>query len=402
MKITLGISSGIAAYKILDLAKILKSKGHDVNVIMTPNAAKMISVKEIEKITGNKVYVKLFEDNFDYKKILKDRKVDHIDIAKNTDLFVIAPATANTIAKLAQGIADDFLTTTILATTSPILICPSMNTNMWFHFATQKNIEELNRYGYYVMDPESGELACGTEGLGRLPKIENIAKEAEKILNLSKNLKGEKIVITAGGTIESIDSARVITNRSSGKMGVAIAEVAYRQGADVLLVRSKSSIKTYLPIKQKIFLTAKDLEKILEKEVVNFDVIIHTAAVSDFTTEKLEDKIDSTKTFTLKLKPTKKIINEIKKWNPYIKLIGFKAVHGIDQTKLKQAVQEKFKQTEADYLIVNDISRNDVGFDTDDNEVYIFSKKEMVKKIEKTAKKEIAKQIISVTSDKNI
>ena len=397
MNITICISSGIAAYKIIDLIKILKVKGHDITVIMTENATKMIAIKEVEKASGNKVFSKLFVSDFNYKKILESRKVDHIEVAKKTDLFIIAPATANTVAKLAQGITDDFLTTTISATTSPVLVCPSMNTNMWFHPATQKNIKTLMSYGYYVVDPESGDLACGTEGLGRLPKVENIAKEAEKILKTSKSLKGKKIIVTAGGTIEPIDSARVLTNRSTGKMGVAVAVECYRRGADVLLIRSESSITTHLPMKQITFQTAKDLEKIIKHEVLNYDTIIHSAAVSDFTTGKIEDKLDSVKPISLKLIPTKKIINEIKKWNPKIKLIGFKAVHGIDKDKIKTVVGKKFKDTDADYLIVNDISRNDVGFGTDDNEVYIFSKKGLVKKLRKTTKKEIAKEILNKT-----
>src|SRR3989344_6944311 len=397
MNITICISSGIAAYKILDLIKILKAKGHDTTVIMTESATKMISIKEVEKASGNKVYSKLFEKDFNYKKILEKRKVDHIEIAKNTDLFVVAPATANTVAKLAQGITDDFLTTTILATLSPVLVCPSMNTNMWFHEATQKNTRKLMKYGYSIIDPESGELACGTEGLGRLPKVENIAKEAEKILKTSKSLKGKKIIVTAGGTIEPIDSARVLTNRSTGKMGVAVAVECYRQGADVLLVRAETSVMTHLPIKHVTFQTAVDLEKILHHEVPNYDVIIHAAAVSDFTTEKIEDKLDSAKPTSLTLHPTRKIINEIKKWNPKVKLIGFKAVHRVHKKKIKIIADKKIKETNTDYLIVNDISRNDVGFGADDNEVYIISKNGKIEKIAKSTKKEISKQIIEIT-----
>lgn len=397
MKITVGISSGIAAYKILDLIKILKNKDHDITVVLTRSANKMIPVEDAEKLTNNKVYTELFDKEFDYKKILNDRKVDHIDIAKNTDLFIIAPATANTLAKLANGIADDFLTTTILATTSPILVCPSMNTNMWFHSATQKNIKTLMSYGYFVMDPESGDLACGTVGLGRLPKVENIAKETEQIINQSKHLKGIKVIVTAGGTIEPVDSARVLTNRSTGKMGIALAEECFRRGAEVLLVRSASSVSSYLPIQQITFQSAKNLENVLKKNVQSFNYIIHAAAVSDFTIEKMTGKLDSAKPVNLELTPTHKIINEIKKWHPEIKLVGFKAVHGIDEKKVRMIAEEKFKQTNADYLVVNDISRDDVGFGTDDNEVYIVSKKGDIKKIIKSSKKEIAKQIIENT-----
>ncbi len=397
MKITIGISSGIAAYKIIDLIEILKSKGHDITVVMTRSATKMLPADDVEKVTKNKVYTELFDNNFDYKDILKSRKVDHIDIAKNTDLFIIAPATANTVAKLAHGIADDFLTTTILATRSPVLICPSMNTNMWFHQATQTNIKTLVKYGYFIMDPESGDLACGTVGLGRLPKVEAIAKETEVILKHANRLKGKKVIVTAGGTVEPIDSARVLTNRSTGKMGIAIANECYRQGAEVLLVRSAQSAMLPEPFQQLGFQSAKNLESILKNNVKSFNYIIHAAAVSDFTTTKIDDKLDSANPVNLTLTPTHKIINEIKKWNPNIKLIGFKAVHGIaDAKKLKTTIDKKFKQTDADYLVVNDISRDDVGFAADDNEVYIVSKNGDIKKINKSSKKEIAKKIVEL------
>lgn len=397
MKITLGISSGIAAYKILDLIHILKEKGLEVQAILTESATKMISIADVEKVTDNKVYTTLFEKDFDYKKILEERKVDHIEVAKNTDLFIIAPATANTVAKLAQGITDDFLTTTILATTSPVLICPSMNTNMWFHEATQTNIHKLMKYGYYVMDPESGDLACGTEGMGRLPKIEEIANETETILETKQSMKGKKVIVTAGGTIEPIDSARVLTNRSSGKMGLELANECFRRGAEVLLVRSAQSAESRLPIQQITFQSAKNLENILKDNVKKFNYLIHAAAVSDFTIEKIEDKLDSAKPINLSLKPTLKIINEIKKWNPSITLIGFKAVHGIDEKKINQITEKKFKETQADYIVVNDISRDDVGFGTDDNEVYIVSKEGSVNKIDKDSKRKIAQKIIEFT-----
>lgn len=394
MKITIGISSGIAAYKVLDLIKILQSKGHDISVILTRSASKMISVNELKKLTGNKVYSKLFDENFDYKQILKDRKVEHIEVATNSDLFIIAPATANTIAKLAHGIADDFLSTTILATNSPILVCPSMNTNMWFHPATQNNIHILKSYGYYVMDPENGDLACGTVGAGRLPIVENIAKETEIILSRAKSMKGIKVIVTAGGTIEPLDSARVLTNRSTGKMGIALADECFRRGAEVLLVRSAQSITSYFPFQQITFQSAKNLEDILKKKVKSFNYLIHAAAVSDFTIDTIDNKLNSANPVNLTLKPTKKIINEIKKWNPNIKLVGFKAVHGIHEEKLMSTIQKKFEENDADYIVVNDISRGDVGFGTDDNEVYIFSKNGSTQKIQKASKKEIANRII--------
>lgn len=397
MKITIGISSGIAAFKILDLISLLKKQGHEIQVILTRSAQEMISIKEVEKLTGNKVFTTLFEKDFDYKEVLKKRKVEHIEIATDTDLFVIAPATANIIAKLANGIADDFLTTTILATDKPILVVPSMNTTMWNHPATQKNLKTLQLFGYSVMNPTSGWLACGVQGVGRLPEVPEIATEIELLTTYALRFKGKKVLVTAGGTSEAIDSARILTNKSTGKMGVALAESYYKQGADVLLVRAESSVKTNIQMEQLTFQSAQDLYDILERRSKEFDIIIHTAAVSDYTTDQIEGKIDSSKDITLKLKPTPKILNEIKKWNPHVQLIGFKAVHGIAED-LFGSLDEKFTDSQADFFVVNDISRTDIGFGTDENEVYVVAKDKRAKKIDKDSKKEIAKEIINLIS----
>lgn len=398
MRITIGISSGIAAFKILDLISLLQKKGHEVQIILTRSAKEMISVAEVEKLTNNKVWTTLFEKDFDYKEVLKERKVDHIEIAKETDLFVIAPATANIIAKLAQGIADDFLTTTVLATDKPIFVVPSMNTNMWNHPATQKNLKIIQQYGYSVMTPNSGWLACGVQGVGRLPEVVEIADEIEMLTTNATRLKGKRILITAGGTSEPIDAARILTNKSTGKMGVAIAEVCYKQGADVLLVRSESSVNTDLPIEQITFQSAKDLYEILERRSLEFDMIIHAAAISDYTVEETTGKIDSSEPISFDLIPTPKILNEIKKWNPHVQLVGFKAVYGIDEKQLVDSLQDRFEKSQADFIIVNDISRKDVGFGVDENEVYVVSKDKNVTKIEKDSKKRIANKIINITS----
>lgn len=395
MNITIGISSGIAAFKILDLIPLLQKKGHTVQVILTTSAQEMVSVEQLKKLTNSKVFTTLFEKDFNYKEVLKDRVVEHIEIAKNTDLFVLAPATANLVAKLANGIADDFLTTTILATVKPILVVPSMNTNMWNHPATQRNLKIIQQYGYHVMTPNSGWLACGVQGVGRLPEVLEIAEEIEIILQNATKLKGQKVIVTAGGTSEAIDSARVLSNRSSGKMGIALAEACFRMGAEVLLVRSVQSKSAPLPIQQITFQSAKNLEEILKSKVKEFNYLIHAAAVSDFFPESFDGKIDSSKEITLTLKPTEKIINKIKIWNPEIYLMGFKAVHKVNENSLVNDLREKFEESRADAFIVNDISRNDIGFGVDENEVYIVGKDGKIEKIEKDSKRKIAKIIIN-------
>ena len=362
---------------------------------MTKGAAEMISLRDFEKASGNKGYTNLFEKNFDYKEVLKKRKVEHIELADKTDVMVIVPATANIIGKLSHGIADDFLTTTALAITAPIIICPSMNVNMWGNPLVQENLAKLKSVGYQIIEPTSGMLACGYEGVGRLEKIEIIKDEILKQLNRTNSLKGKKVIVTAGGTIEKIDEVRFITNRSSGKMGVAIAEECYLRGADVLLFRAKSSVRPRYLIKEKIFNTAEELLYLIKVNINGVDIFFQTAAVSDFKVEKIfKGKMSSDRSINLKLIPQIKIIDQIKKVSLKTILIAFKAEYGLSEEKLIEEAVKKLKDSKADFIIANDISRADRGFESDDNEVYIISKNGKVKKISLTSKKEIAKKII--------
>lgn len=393
--ILIGITSGIAAYKILDLIKLLKNEGHKVSVIMTKSATEMFSKQDFEKASGNKVYINLFEKNFDYREILEKRKVEHIELADKTDVMIIAPATANIIGKLAHGIADDFLTTTALAVTSPMIICPSMNVNMWNNPIVQENIAKLKSVGYQVINPTSGMLACGYEGVGRLENVEIINKEIIKLLERNDSMKGKKVIITSGGTAEKIDEVRSITNRSSGKMGVAIAEECYLRGTDVLLLRAKNSLKPRYLIKEKIFNTAEELLNLIKENIKSTDLFFQVAAVSDFKVDHLfKGKLLSNQSINLKLIPQIKIINQIKKLSPKTKLIAFKAEYDLSEKDLIKEATKKLKESKADFVIANDISRSDRGFESDNNEVYIISKIKQVKKIPLTSKKEIAKKIV--------
>lgn len=393
--ILIGVTGGIAAYKILDLIKLLKKEGHEVFVIMTKGATKMFPLADFEKASGNKISLSLFEKNFNYKKVLDNRKVEHIELADKSDIMVIAPATANVIGKLAYGIADDFLTTTALAMTSPIIICPSMNVNMWNNPIVQENLAKLKSSGYQIIEPTSGMLACGYEGVGRLENIEIINKEINKLLERNDSLKGKKIIITSGGTVEKIDEVRFITNRSSGKMGTALAEECYLRGADVLLLRSKTSVHSRYLIKERIFNTAEELLQLIEANIINTDIFLQTAAVSDFKVEKpIKGKLSSDNSVNLKLVPQIKIVNQIKKLSPKTTLIAFKAEYDLGEKKLIEEGKKKLKESNADIVIANDISRKDRGFESDNNEVYVISKTKQVKKISLTSKREIAKQII--------
>jgi len=391
----LGVGSGIAAYKTLELVKKLRKKEIDVFVIMTDKAIKMISPDEFEKASGHPIYNELFEKDFDYKKVLKDREVEHIALADKADVMIIAPATANVIAKLANGIADDFLTTTALAVTAPIILCPSMNVNMWHNPAVQENIEKLKRLGYHIIHPAKGMLACGYEGVGRLAEISEIEEEVLQKLSFASSLKGKKIIVTAGGTMEKIDDVRFIANRSSGKMGAALADACYERGAEVLLLRAKNSVEPRYHINEKIFTTTEELLKLIKENIKNYDICYHNAAVSDFTVKnKTAGKISSDESITLMLEPQKKIIEEIKKLHEKITLIAFKAEYESDKEKLKLAAEKKLIESQADAVIANDISRIDRGFEAENNEVLIVLKDGKEKYLPLASKKEIAGKIV--------
>lgn len=370
--VVLGVSSGIAAFKTLELIKQLRKDSVDVYVVMTESATKMILPSEFENASGNKILSHLFEKDFDYKKILEAREVEHIELADKADVFVIAPATANIIAKLAYGIADDYLTTVALAVTAPIIICPSMNVNMWHNPLVQKNIAKLKQLGYIIIHPEKGMLACGYEGVGRLAKIAAIKSIIDEQLAKTFSLKGKKLIVTAGGTLEKIDDVRFIANRSSGKMGISLAEALYERGAEVLLLRAKNSVTPRYHLKEELFETTQDLFYLIKKYSNDYAYLYHNAAVSDFTVKnKTVGKLSSKYAKTLILSPQIKILEEVKKINPSIKLIAFKAEAESDLDKLKYTAEKKLKESHADVVIANDISKKDRGFEADDNEVVI-------------------------------
>ncbi|RJQ36940.1 bifunctional phosphopantothenoylcysteine decarboxylase/phosphopantothenate--cysteine ligase CoaBC [Candidatus Microgenomates bacterium] len=397
--IILGVTGSIAAYKALKLIELLKKDEIDVFVVMTKSAKKIIEPSIFEKASGKKIYTKLFENGFDPKKVLKERKVGHIELAKKASLMVIAPATANTIAKLANGFADDYLTTVALAFTSQIIICPAMNSNMWENQAVSENINKLKSRGLLIIEPTCGELACGSKGNGRLEDVDIIKDEILRQLNRTTSFKGKKIIVTAGGTIEKIDEIRYITNRSSGKMGARIAEECFLRGANVLLLRAKNAVKPNYLIKEKTFSTSEDLLKLIRENIKDSSIIFHSAAVSDFQVgESFKGKISSNQNLVLKLKPREKIINSIKIINPKIKLIAFKAEYGLAEKEMIEKAKATLKKSNSDAIIVNDISRTDRGFESDNNEVFVILQNGEKKQFSLSTKKEIAKNIVDYLS----
>jgi len=388
--ILIGVTSGIAAYKVIKLVKNLRKKNFNVIVIMTEHAKKMLSVADFEKASGNKVASSLFPKDFDYKKILKKRKVDHISLADKADLIAIAPATANIIAKVANGVADDLLSTTILASKASLLFCPSMNVNMWNKKVTQKNLRMIKKKGGFFIGPESGMLACGYEGKGRLADVDEIENEIIKLVSKREELKGKGVLVTAGGTEEEIDDARVITNKSSGKMGIIIAEEFVKRGAEVTLIRGRTSVEPRVMFNDIRVKNVDDMYRAIKKNIMKNGIIVHAAAVSDFKVKKTKGKISSKDKMVLELVPTIKIIDQIKKIKKDIFLVGFKAEY--DKKSIKKKAFDSLKRTQANLFVSNDISKGVFG--SDYNEVMITDEIGKTKKIKKAKKNIIAEKIV--------
>jgi len=394
--VVFGITGGIAAYKLEEVLKECINQHIAVEVIMTDAAKALTTPESIEKIIGKKVYGSLFDKAINREKILKERSVEHISLAGLADCLVIAPATANVIAKLAHGIADDYLTTVVLAATCPTIIFPSMNVHMWEHPLTQENIKKLRSVGYLVFEPDSGMLACGYEGRGKLPKPEHIVLEINKLLQKTDQLAGKKIIITAGATKEPIDDIRFITNHASGKMGASLADALYLAGAEVVYVHAENAAMPRYQMRAVPFVGADDLEQVLRIEVPKADALFHTAAISDFSIEKKSGKISSAHPVSLLLIPRKKILSQIKQWNPDIFLVGFKAEAGISEKELIAQAQKRMEESGADVMIANEVGKKDRGFAADMNEVILVWKNGRMKMIPLASKREIAEKIVAL------
>lgn len=378
--ILIGITGGIAAYKICSLIRLYKKARANVRVVVTPNALNFVTKLTLQSLSGNEVYV----DNFE----INEYKPEHIALTES-DIFVIAPASANTISKIANGICDNLLLSTACAFTNPILIVPAMNTNMWENKFVQENIKKLANHGFHIIEPDEGYLACGTSGKGRMREVEEIFDKTTELF--STPLKGKKILITAGGTKEKIDPVRYISNSSSGKMGIALADCAYSMGAEVTLVSTFGVNKSYKNI---VTETALEMEKAVNENFANQDCVIMAAAVADYRIANYsEQKIKKTSEESMTLELVKnpdilKGISQIK--NGKTKVIGFCA----ESENLIENAKIKIQNKGCDLLIANDISRKDIGFNSDNNEVYIIDRNLNIKHIERNTKQYIAKRIL--------
>lgn len=395
--VVIGVTGGIACYKVLDLIKELRRLKANVYTILTKNALNLIDKSEFEEASGNKVQTELFEPDINYKDyIKKNKEIKHISLADIADLFLVCPATANIIGKTANGIADDLLSTSIMATNASVLICPAMNVKMWKNPITQENIEKLRKLKYEFIDPEYGELACGYKGIGRLAKLSNIIDKIGIIIETRNDLKGKKILVTAGATSEEIDPVRIITNKSSGKMGVYIAEQAFLRGADVTLIRGINSVEPQYHFNDIQINSVKELFDEIKKNIGDMDIMIHAAAVSDFAiNNKSNNKIKSNKNLHLELTPTTKIFERIKEIKSNILLVGFKAECNVSDNVLVDRSYELLKSADADFVVANDVGKKNRGFDTETNEVFIVDKNKKVKHLELDDKRVIGSKILN-------
>lgn len=375
--ILLGITGGIAAYKMCELIRMYKRANANVLVVCTPNALNFVTKLTLQNLSQNDVAVEEFD--------VKDFKPEHISYADSADIMVIAPATANTISKIATGVCDNLLTSIACAFTKPVIIAPAMNCNMWENPVLQENLHKLH---YEILEPESGFLACGYEGKGRLCTLDKIFDKTVELLNY-KPLEGKKIVITSGGTIEDIDPVRYISNYSSGKMGLALADTAKNLGADVTLITTKDIQRRYNVIKVK---SAIDMKSAVENEFESADCVIMAAAVADYRVKEVAPqkmKKTSEDEITLTLVKNPDILKEISSIKKSQIVVGFCA----ESENLIENAKEKIAKKGCDFLIANDISRKDIGFSSDYNEVTILDKNGNMTKIERADKATVARKI---------
>jgi len=394
--IVVGVAGGIACYKTISLIKELRKSGANVQVIMTEAATHLVDAKDFENASGNEVHTTLFHPKIDFAGYIKKNKpINHISLADTADLVLICPATANVIGKIANGISDDLLTTSITATIAPVLICPAMNVKMWKNPITQDNASKLRKLNYHFVEPEYGELACGYKGVGRLANLNKILGRIELLIRQRNDLKGKKILVTAGATFEEIDPVRVITNKSSGKMGIRTAEQAFLRGADVLLLKGYASADSQYNLNEEKFSTVRDLFKKIRNNIKSYDIIIHAAAVSNFEAGKKENKkIKSGRELHLELTPTTKILENLKKFNKRLFLVGFKAEYNLSKNELVKSAYNLLKSSNADLIVANDVWGKNTGFDVDTNEVFIVDKNKKVIHIELSDKRIVADRLL--------
>jgi phosphopantothenoylcysteine decarboxylase / phosphopantothenate---cysteine ligase len=389
MKIALGVSGGIAAYKAAEIVRLLQDRGVRVQVVMTRAAQEFVRPLTFAALSGEKVITDMFAGGEENSPNIESA-IEHIAVAQSIDALLVAPATADVVAKFAQGIANDFLSTLYLATTAPVVMAPAMNVNMWNHPATQANLELLRKRGVKIVEPGEGYLACGMTGPGRLAENEAIVSTLLEAMGASQDLAGETVLITAGPTREKIDPVRYLTNRSSGRMGYALAEAALRRGARVLLVSGLTALRPPVAAEVTTVESAAEMREAVLRLLPDASVVIKTAAVADYRPKQVaEQKMKRTGPISLELEPTSDILAEVARLKKSQIIVGFAAE---TQDALENA-RKKLASKALDAIVVNDVSREGVGFDSDRNAVTIIAHDEIVE-VPETSKWEVAQRVL--------
>jgi phosphopantothenoylcysteine decarboxylase/phosphopantothenate--cysteine ligase len=389
MKVALGVCGGIAAYKAAEIVRLLQDRGIRVQVVMTASAQEFVRPLTFAALSGEKVITNMFSETPGAEANI-DSAIEHIAVAQSIDALVVVPATADVIGKFAQGIANDFLTTLYLATTAPVVVAPAMNVNMWEHPATQGNLETLRKRGVKIVEPGSGYLACGMTGPGRLAENEAVLAAVLEALGASQDLVGETVLVTAGPTREKIDPVRYLSNRSSGRMGFALAEAALRRGARVLLVSGPTPLKPPGAAEVTFVESAQQMLDAVLRLLPECSIVIKTAAVSDYTVSNPPaQKMKRKEKLTLELQPTPDILAEIARHKTSQLVIGFAA----ETENVIQNARKKLKSKSLDAIVVNDVSREGVGFDSDRNAVTILTESESIE-VPETTKWEVAQRVL--------
>jgi phosphopantothenoylcysteine decarboxylase/phosphopantothenate--cysteine ligase len=391
MRVALGVSGGVAAYKAAELVRRLQQDRIEVQVVMTHSAQKFVAPLTFAALTGQKVITDLFGGEGAANSANVESAIEHIAVAQRIDALVIAPATANVLAKLARGIADDFLTTLYLATTAPVIVAPAMNVNMWEHAATQENIEMLRARGVHVVSPDEGYLACGMTGAGRLAGLEAIASAVEAVLGIRHDLAGETVLVTAGPTREDLDPVRYLTNRSSGKMGYALAGAAARRGARVVLVSGPTALEAPPDVERIAVRSTAEMHGAVMAHLAPATIVVMAAAVADYRpTAPRSQKIKrGGERLILELEPTLDILADVARVKGDRTLVGFAA----ETDHVAEHARHKLAAKAADMIVANDVTADGAGFDHDTNVVTIFTRDGRETPLPRMGKREVAERV---------
>jgi phosphopantothenoylcysteine decarboxylase/phosphopantothenate--cysteine ligase len=390
MRITLGVTGGVAAYKAAELVRRLQQDAFTVQVVMTRGAREFITPLTFAALSGQKVITDLFAESGGEANL--ESAIEHIAVAQRADLLLVAPATADILAKFARGIADDFLTTLYLASTAPVVVAPAMNVNMWNHAATQENVEMLRARGVKIVDPDEGDLACGMTGAGRLAGQEAIVAAVHEALHAVRDLAGEKVLVTAGPTRENVDPVRYLTNRSSGKMGYAVAEAAARRGAHVILVSGPTSLEAPAGVERIAVESAEEMHRAVLQKVADCSIAIFAAAVADYRPaepngQKVKRNNEST---TIALEPTPDILASVARNKGDRFIVGFAA----ETDHVAENARKKLAAKNADLIVANDVTAEGAGFDHESNIVTLFARDGRDLALPRMSKSEVAQRIL--------